>query len=121
MAARVQCHRLQVSPVLHRFIEDRVLPGIGINSADFWKGFDAIVHDLTPINRALLAERDRIQLEMDAWHRANPGPVTDMPAYRRHLESIGYLKPRPHRLPPPPPTWMPSLPCRQDRSWLFPS
>jgi len=95
MAARIQCHRLQVSPVLHRFIEDRVLPGIGISSADFWKGFDAIVHDLTPINRALLAERDRIQLEMDHWHRANPGPITDMPAYRRHLESIGYLKPRP--------------------------
>ena len=95
MTARVQCHRLQVSPVLHRFIEERVLPGIGISSADFWKGFDAIVHDLTPINRALLAERDRIQLEMDAWHRANPGPIKDMPAYRRHLQGIGYLKPQP--------------------------
>ena len=95
MAARIQCHRLQVSPVLHRFIEERVLPGIGISSADFWKGFDAIVHDLTPINRSLLAERDRIQLDMDAWHRANPGPIKDMTAYRSHLESIGYLKPRP--------------------------
>ena len=95
MTARIQCHRLQVSPVLHRFIEERVLPGIGISSADFWKGFDAIVHDLAPINRALLAERDRIQLEMDAWHGANPGPIKDMPTYRRHLDSIGYLKPQP--------------------------
>ena len=95
MAARIQCHRLQVSPVLHRFIEERVLPGIGVSSADFWKGFDAIVHDLTPINRALLAERDRIQIEMDAWHRRHPGPIQDMAAYRHQLESIGYLKPRP--------------------------
>jgi malate synthase len=32
---------------------------------------------------------------MDQWHRANPGPVKDMPAYRSFLESIGYLLPQP--------------------------
>ena len=46
-----------------------------------WKGFDAIVSELAPKNAALLAERDRIQLEMDAWHKANPGPIADMAAY----------------------------------------
>ncbi|RZL60969.1 MAG: malate synthase G, partial [Variovorax sp.] len=63
--------------------------------AAFWKGFDAIVTDLAPKNVALLAERDRIQSEMDAWHKANPGPIADMPAYRAHLEKIGYLLPVP--------------------------
>src|SRR5690606_14551319 len=46
-------------------------------------------------NIALLAERDRIQSEMDAWHKANPGPIADMPAYRAFLEKIGYLLPAP--------------------------
>jgi malate synthase len=62
-----------------------------VASAEFWKGFDAIVHDLGPKNVALLAERDRIQTEMDAWHRALPGPIQDMPAYKAFLTKIGYL------------------------------
>ncbi|OWW19496.1 malate synthase G [Noviherbaspirillum denitrificans] len=95
MTARTSVHRLQVATVLYRFIEDKVLPGTGIDSAAFWKGFDAIAHDLAPKNAALLAERDRIQLEMDKWHRANPGPIQDMGAYRAFLQSIGYLLPAP--------------------------
>ena len=39
-------HRLQVATPLYQFMEERVLPGIGIKSAAFWKGFDAIVADL---------------------------------------------------------------------------
>jgi malate synthase len=52
-----------------------VLPGTGVDSATFWKGFDAIVADLAPKNIALLAERDRLQTALDAWHKAHPGPV----------------------------------------------
>ena len=95
MTARTASHRLQVATVLHRFIEDKVLPGTGIASAAFWQGFDAIVHELAPKNMALLAERDRLQSELDAWHKAHPGPITDMPAYRAFLERIGYLVPVP--------------------------
>ncbi|MBS0430720.1 MAG: malate synthase G, partial [Proteobacteria bacterium] len=92
---RTTTQRLQVATELYRFIEDQVLPGAGMSSEAFWKGFDAIVHELAPKNAALLAERDRIQSEMDAWHKAHPGPIADMPAYRAHLEKIGYLLPQP--------------------------
>ncbi|MBC7482477.1 MAG: malate synthase G [Rhizobacter sp.] len=95
MTERTSCHRLQVATELHRFIEDQVLPGTGVASDAFWQGFDAIVHDLAPKNIALLAERDRLQAELDAWHRANPGPVTRPVAYRKFLEKIGYLVPVP--------------------------
>ncbi len=95
MTARTSCNRLQVATVLARFIEDKVLPGTGIDSSRFWQGFDAIAHDLAPKNAALLAERDRIQTALDQWHGANPGPVTDMPAYRDFLSSISYLVPQP--------------------------
>jgi len=91
MTARTTCNSLQVATPLYRFIEDKVLPGTGIQSADFWKGFDAIVKDLTPKNAALLAKRDRLQLEIDQWHRAHPGPIKDMPAYRQFLKKIGYI------------------------------
>ena len=95
MTDRTACHGLQVATNLYRFIEEQVLPGTGIDSAAFWKGFDAIAHELAPKNAALLAERDRLQTELDNWHRANPGPIRDIPAYRTFLESIGYLVPRP--------------------------
>ena len=95
MTARTTVHGLQVATELFRFVEDQVLPNTGIDSAAFWAGFDKIVSDLAPKNAALLAERDRIQLEMDAWHTANPGPIKDMAAYRAHLEKIGYVVPVP--------------------------
>ena len=94
MTERTQHHGLQVAETLNRFIEDEALPGTGIDADAFWKGFDALVHDLAPKNRALLAERDRLQVELDTWHREHPGPIQDMPAYRAFLERIGYLLPR---------------------------
>src|ERR1700761_9633436 len=85
--------RLQVAANLDQFIEHEALPGTGVDSAAFWAGFDALVHDLAPKNRALLAERDRLQTELDQWHRAHPGPVRDLKAYRAFLEAIGYIVP----------------------------
>ncbi len=95
MTARTTVHGLQVATELHRFIEDKVLPGTGVHAAQFWRGFDAIVKEFAPRNIALLAERDRLQAELDVWHKSNPGPIRDMAGYRRFLEQIGYLVPPP--------------------------
>jgi malate synthase len=95
MTSRTTVHGLQVATELHRFIEDEVLPGTGVDKAAFWQGFDAIVSELAPRNIALLTERDRLQAELDTWHKANPGPIRDMAAYRGFLEKIGYLVPAP--------------------------
>ena len=95
MTQRTTIHGLQVATELFDFINSRVLPGTGVSSDTFWQGFDAIVADLAPKNAALLAERDRLQTELDTWHKANPGPITDMAGYRKFLETIGYLVPVP--------------------------
>jgi malate synthase len=91
VSERSNRHGLQVAPNLDRFVEDELLPGTGVDGDAFWKGFAALVDDLAPKNRALLEERDRLQQELDAWHRAHPGPIRDMGGYRDFLERIGYL------------------------------
>ncbi len=98
MTARTTRHGLQVATVLQQFIDQQVLPGTGLGVDQFWRGVAAIVADLAPKNIALLAERDRLQTELDAWHSAHPGPITDMPAYRAFLQRIGYLVPVPEKV-----------------------
>ena len=88
-------HNLQVATELLNFVNSEVLPGTGISPDHFWQGFSSIVHDLAPKNLALLAKRDQLQLQLDAWHSANPGPITDMPGYQAFLRSIEYLVPAP--------------------------
>jgi malate synthase len=87
--------RLQVAPELKRFVDQEALPGTGLDAEAFWRGFDALVHELAPKNRALLARRDQIQAQLDQWHGAHPGPVTDKAGYKDFLRSIGYLLPVP--------------------------
>ncbi|GHB12551.1 malate synthase G [Salinicola rhizosphaerae] len=91
MNARTQHHRLQVADELERFINDEALPGSGVDAAAFWQGLDALIHDLAPRNRDLIAVRDRFQRQLDEWHREHPGAIEDMAAYRRFLSEIGYL------------------------------
>lgn len=91
MTARTSCHGLQVADELYRFVEDEALPGSGVSSEQFWTGFDKLVHDLAPKNRALLEKRDQMQTQIDDWHRKNPGPIKDQKTYQAFLREIGYL------------------------------
>ncbi|MFN4010142.1 MAG: malate synthase G [Pannonibacter sp.] len=92
MTERVEAYGLKIARELHDFVNDRVLPGTGVSADTFWSGFAAILADLAPENRALLAKRDALQAQIDAWHQANPG-APDMAAYKAFLTEIGYLVP----------------------------
>ena len=95
MTTWVHQGRLRVDAALKDFVDTEALPGTGVDREQFWEGLDAIVHDLAPRNRELLAERARLYAACNEWHREHPGPITDMPAFRSFLESIGYLRPVP--------------------------
>ncbi len=98
MTERIQVGALRVASELYDFINREVLPDVGVDQGRFWKGFSSIVTELAPKNAALLAERERLQAELDTWHQANPGPIKDMRAYRAFLEGIGYLVPVPAKV-----------------------
>jgi malate synthase len=89
MGQRIQIGGLSVAASLHRFVED-ALPGSGVESQAFWEGVEAIIHDLTPRNRELLARRDELQSRIDTWHQEHPG-TPDEAAYTSFLREIGYL------------------------------
>jgi len=91
---RTQKGGLQVATVLSDLIEQRILPGTGIEPAAFWAGFEQITTTFAPRNRELLAKRDAIQAQIDAWHRKQGGQH-DAAAYKQFLGEIGYLLPEP--------------------------
>ena len=86
---------LKVADVLAEFVETRALAGTGIAASSLWAGLADILNRFGPRNRALLAKREELQAKLDAWHRANPGPIQDMAAYQTFLNDIGYLVPEP--------------------------
>ena len=91
MSDRVSVGGLQVANELYQFVNTEALPSTGLSEAQFWGGLEAIVKDLAPRNRELLAKRDSIQAQIDAWHKANKG--ADFATYKAFLQSIGYLVP----------------------------
>ena len=95
MTERVQVGGLQVAKVLFDFVNNEAIPGTGIAADKFWEGAVAVIDELAPKNRALLAKRDQIQAQIDAWHQARAGQAHDAVAYKAFLEEIGYLLPEP--------------------------
>jgi malate synthase len=89
----MQIDRLTIDDGLFQFVADEVIPGTNIDPQKFWSGLSALLQELAPRNRALLETRDRLQRQIDAWHREHGGTPTDMAAYRSFLEGIGYLAP----------------------------
>ncbi len=93
MAERIEKHGLQVDERLAAFVEARALPGTEVGVDAFWSGFSSLVHELGPENRRLLAQREEIQSQIDAWHEERRGQAHDAAAYRAFLKEIGYIVP----------------------------
>src|SRR4051794_25753843 len=93
--SRTQISGLSVANVLHNFLVNEALPGTGVTPEAFFTGLAGLIRDLTPKNRALLAARDVLQGQIDAWHKARKGAAHDPAAYQAMLKEIGYLRPAP--------------------------
>ena len=76
------------------FVEHELLPDLDMPADTFWAGLAQIIEALTPENRALLAHRDRLQQQIDDYHRQHPAARWDADGYRDFLTGIGYLEQR---------------------------
>ncbi|HAJ04737.1 MAG TPA: malate synthase G, partial [Brevundimonas sp.] len=82
---------LTVAPVLAAFVEQEVLPGLGIEAGQFWTGVRTLLDWAVPENRRLLAVRDDLQARIDSWHVERKGQPYDVAAQRDFLKQIGWL------------------------------
>ena len=89
--ACINRHGLEVAAELADFVEQKVLPGTGIDADRFWTGYAELLADFAGENQALLARREELQQQIDAWHKQHRNQPWDAKAYREFLTSIGYL------------------------------
>ena len=82
---------LTVAPVLAAFVEQEVLPGLGIEAGQFWTGVRTLLDWAVPENRRLLAVRDDLQARIDSWHVERKDQPYDVAAQRDFLKQIGWL------------------------------
>src|SRR5574341_1611426 len=91
MDKRVEIGGLKIDEGLYRLVRDEIAPGTGVRADGFWKSLGEIVRALGPKNRELLDKRDRLQAEINRWHRARKGQPFAVKDYTAFLKEIGYL------------------------------
>jgi malate synthase len=84
---------LRISSDLVDLVEAAIAPGTGVDTTALWHGYAAILAELAPINRQLLARRDDLQAQIDTWHSERRGQPVDLAEYKAFLVSIGYILP----------------------------
>ena len=64
------------------------MPGLNINSDEFWAKFSVSVHELEPLNKKLLKKREEIQKKIDEWHLEKRGEKFNKDEYTKFIKSI---------------------------------
>jgi malate synthase len=85
--------KLSVASELLDFIESSVLPNSQVEPTMFWQGFEQVLENLMPLNKALLRERETLQQKINDFHCNEPNASAD--EYKVFLSSIGYLQAAP--------------------------
>ena len=88
----IKIKNLSVSEKLLNFVNEELLPGTKIKKEFFWDGFDRYVHELAPKNNKLLEIREKLQKNIDDWHKDRKGQKINIKKYKEFLTKIGYLK-----------------------------
>ena len=88
---KIEKYGLKVSSTLLKFINNEVIPGTNLKIEEFWNDFSDTVHELSPVNKALIQKREDIQKKIDDWHKSNQGKDFNKVEYTNFLRSIGYI------------------------------
>ena len=88
---KINIGNLSIDEQLFKFVNEEAIPGTDIIADNFWSGFDKVLHELTPVNKALIKKREEIQKKLDDWHKRNHGKDFDKKEYTKFLKSISYI------------------------------
>jgi len=91
MSEYVSQNGIQIAQQLFDFVNERALPRTGVDGAKFWAGFADLLGTFSPRNAELLAKREKLQAQIDAWHVDHKGQPIDQAEYQAFLKDIGYL------------------------------
>ena len=120
MSEYVSQNNIQIAQVLFDFVNDRALPGTGVDGAQFWRDFANLLGDFAPRNAELLVRREKLQAQIDAWHVDHRAQPIDQNEYQAFLKDIAiWLRNHPHF----PSRRKMSIPRSQpwpDRNWWCP-
>ena len=84
----VKIKNLSISEKLLNFVNDELLPGTKIKKENFWNGFNKYVHELSPKNKELLENREKLQKKIDEWHKDRKGEKFYIKKYTEFLKKI---------------------------------
>ncbi|MEO0830996.1 MAG: malate synthase G, partial [Pseudomonadota bacterium] len=98
MTDRVEKAGLQWDATLAAFVENELIPESGVEADAIWAGLAALVKAFGPKTAELLAKRDTIQEQIDAWHGEHKGQPHDAAAYKAFLTEIGYFDEAPEEV-----------------------
>ncbi|MCG7494013.1 malate synthase G [Thalassobius sp. Cn5-15] len=82
---------LDVAAELADLMENEVFPGLGLEADVVWSGYAAMLADMVPENRRLLAVRAEMQSKIDAYLLERKGQPWEAAEYEAFLRDIGYL------------------------------
>ena len=91
----IEAGGLKIARSLYDFVTHEAIPGTGLDPVGFWLGFSDLVHELAPVNKALLAKRADLQAKIDSWHTSHRSQPFSQSDYENFLREIGYLLPEP--------------------------
>jgi malate synthase len=83
--------KIKVAQSLFHFVNNEVLPELGMDSEQYWASFESIMCRFSQENSRLLARRDQIQQSLDDWYANNTYDATRLADYKSFLKDIGYL------------------------------
>ena len=84
----IKIKNLSVSEKLVSFVNNELLPGTNISKEKFWTGFNKCIHELSPKNKKLLEEREKIQNKIDTWHKDKKDKKLNLNKYTEFLKKL---------------------------------
>ena len=91
MSERINVGDLEIDKSLYTLVKEQIAPDTGVELLSFWQGFEKLLKQFSPENKALLSKRDDLQIQIDNWHRQRSTLPHNPEEYESFLRGIGYL------------------------------